>query len=77
MRSRSSFPEEDGDMGNSSSSSEHLAEESDAHLQLCGAPLPAPALPPPPRWLLPLPSFLCFTRRFWNQIFTCFSDRFR
>lgn len=31
-------------------------------------------------WSLPpedAPSFLNFTLRFWNQIFTCFSDRFR
>uniref|UniRef100_A0A8D2LUG2 Cysteine rich hydrophobic domain 2 n=1 Tax=Varanus komodoensis TaxID=61221 RepID=A0A8D2LUG2_VARKO len=26
---------------------------------------------------VPLPSFLCFTLRFWNQIFTCFSDKLR
>lgn len=51
----------------SSSSSEHLVADRDEHLQLCD-----PVLWPPL-----LPSFLCFTRRFWNQIFTCFSDKFR
>lgn len=67
-RSTSSFSEEEGDMGmSSSSSSEHLAVDRDEHLQLCD----------PVLWPLLLPSFLCFTLRFWNQIFTCFSDKFR
>lgn len=67
-RSTSSFSEDEGDTGmSSSSSSEHLAVDRDEHLQLCD-----PVLCP-----LPFPSFLCFTRRFWNQIFTCFSDKFR
>lgn len=66
--STSSFSEEEGDMGmSSSSSSEHLAVDRDEHLQLCD----------PVLWPLLLPSFLCFTLRFWNQIFTCFSDKFR
>ncbi len=48
-------------MGRSSSSSEHRAEDrDDEHLQLC-----APVL-----WEPLLPSFLCLTRRFWNQILT-------
>lgn len=69
-RSTSSFSDEEGDMGmSSSSSSEHLAVDMDEHLQLCEEPV----LWPPPL----LPSFLCFTLRFWNQIFTCFSDKFR
>lgn len=51
----------------SSSSSEHLAVDREEHLQLCD----------PVLWPLLLPSFLCFTLRFWNQIFTCFSDKFR
>lgn len=67
-RSTSSFSEEEGDIGmSSSSSSEHLAVDRDEHLQLCD-PVLCPLL---------FPSFLCFTRRFWNQIFTCFSDKFR
>lgn len=67
-RSTSSFSDEEGDMGmSSSSSSEHLAADRDEHLQLCD-----PVLWPPV-----FPSFLCFTLRFWNQIFTCFSDKFR
>lgn len=67
-RSTSSFSDEEGDMGmSSSSSSEHLAVDRDEHLQLCD----------PVLWPLLLPSFLCFTLRFWNQIFTCFSDKFR
>lgn len=67
-RSTSSFSDEEGDMGmSSSSSSEHLAVDRDVHLQLCD----------PVLWPLLFPSFLCFTRRFWNQIFTCFSDKFR
>ena len=42
--------------------------------QQCDRP---PSLPKP--WLAqPTPSpFFCFTRRFWNQIFTCFSDNFK
>lgn len=50
-----------------------------AHLQPCGAPspAPAPAAPAAAAVVAALPSFLCFTRRFWNQIFTRFSDRFR
>lgn len=67
-RSTSSFSDEEGDMGmSSSSSSEHLAVDRDEHLQLCD----------PVLWPLLFPSFLCFTLRFWNQIFTCFSDKFR
>lgn len=67
-RSTSSFSDEEGEMGmSSSSSSEHLAVDRDEHLQLCD----------PVLWPLLFPSFLCFTRRFWNQIFTCFSDKFR
>lgn len=54
-RSTSSFSDEDGEMGmSSSSSSEHLAADIDVHLQLCE----------PVLWPLLLPSFLCFTRRF-------------
>lgn len=56
-------------MRKSSSSSEHLVVERAEHLQLCPGP--------PPRWEPLLPSFLCLTRRFWNHIFTCFSERFR
>ena len=64
-RSTSSFSDEEGETGmSSSSSSEHLAAE---HLQLCE----------PAREPLLLPSFLCLTLRFWNQILTCFSDKFR
>lgn len=67
-RSTSSFSDEEGEIGmSSSSSSEHLAVDRDEHLQLCD----------PVLWPLLLPSFLCFTLRFWNQIFTCFSDKFR
>lgn len=63
----SSFPDEEGDIGISSSSSEHRADDMDEHLQLWEPVLCAPLFP----------SFLCLTLRFWNQILTCFSDRFR
>ncbi|KAL8207404.1 UNVERIFIED_CONTAM: hypothetical protein K2H54_056100 [Gekko kuhli] len=65
--------------GETSLSSGGEAGESDSSSSERGKRAAWPVQLQPPCALLgaPLPSFLCFTRRFWNQIFTCFSDRLR